>query len=130
VPSFQLTFGAARAAGSLAPVRLELRGDWATDQEHNLMFTVGGLTSTLTGLASDPRGRFIYHFANQDNPLETSVLGFAGSWHNTADASGITLLESHHAKEARADGTSGGKGVFQLRKAAAINRSSNQLPYS
>ena len=100
-----------------------LQGDWALSPDHNLTFTVGGLASTLDGFISDPLGRFIFHFANQDNVLETNVLGFTGSWQSRVDAGGTPLLDFHYQ-------TAGGEKVFELPKAVAVNRSSNQLTYT
>ena len=100
-----------------------LRGDWDMTPDHNLAFTVGGIASTLDGFVSDPLGRFIFHFANKDNILETNVLGFAGSWQSKVDASGTPLLDFHYQ-------TSSGQKLFELPKAVAINRSSNQLTYT
>jgi hypothetical protein len=91
--------------------------------DHNLAFTVGGIVSTLDGFISDPLGRFIFHFANQDNVLETNVLGFTGSWQSRVDASGTPLLDFHYQ-------TSSGEKIFELPKAVAVNRSSNQLSYT
>jgi hypothetical protein len=100
-----------------------LQGDWQMSADHNLTFTVGGILSTLDGFISDPLGRFIFHFANQDNVLETNVLGFAGSWQSRVDPSGTPLLDFHYP-------TSSGEKIFELPKAVAVNRSSNQLTYS
>jgi hypothetical protein len=100
-----------------------LQGDWQMSADHNLTFTVGGILSTLDGFISDPLGRFIFHFANQDNILETNVLGFAGSWQSRVDPSGTPLLDFHYP-------TSCGEKIFELPKAVAVNRSSNQLTYS
>lgn len=100
-----------------------LQGDWDMTPDHNLAFTVGGIASTLDGFVSDPLGRFIFHFANKDNVLETSVLGFTGSWQSKVDASGTPLLDFHYQ-------TSSGEKVFELPKAIAVNRSSNQLTYT
>jgi hypothetical protein len=100
-----------------------LRGDWDMTPDHNLAFTVGGIASTIDGFVSDPLGRFIFHFANKDNVLETSVLGFAGTWQSKVDASGTPLLDFHYQ-------TSSGEKVFELPKAVAVNRSSNQLTYT
>ncbi len=105
------------------PFVFELRGDWDMDQDHNLTFTAGGLTSTLDGFLSDPLGRFIYHFADKDQPLNTSVLGFVGAWQSSVDANGTPLLAFEYQTES-------GVGLFQLPAAAAINRSSNQLAYT
>lgn len=100
-----------------------LQGDWALTPDHNLTFAVGGVTSTLDGFVSDPLGRFIFHFANQDNVLETNVLGFAGFWQTKVDANGTPLLDFHYQ-------TAAGERIFELPKALAINHSSNQLTYS
>jgi hypothetical protein len=100
-----------------------LQGDWNMTADHNLALTVGGIQSTLDGFVSDPLGRFIFHFANKDNVLETNVLGFAGSWQSKVDASGTPLLDFHYQ-------TSSGEKIFELPKAVAVNRSSNQLTYT
>jgi hypothetical protein len=91
--------------------------------DHNLTFTINGVPSTLDGFVSDPIGRFIFHFANLDNVLETSVLGFVGYWTSKTDANGIPLLDFHYE-------TASGQKIFELPQAVAINRSSNQLTYS
>ncbi len=100
-----------------------LQGDWNMTADHNLAFTVDGVASTLDGFVSDPLGRFIFHFANKDNVLETNVLGFAGSWQSKVDASGTPLLDFHYQ-------TSSGEKIFELPQAVAVNRSSNQLTYT
>jgi hypothetical protein len=100
-----------------------LQGDWSMNADHNLALTVGGIQSTLDGFVSDPLGRFIFHFANKDNVLETNVLGFAGSWQSKVDASGTPLLDFHYQ-------TASGEKIFELPKAVAVNRSSNQLTYT
>lgn len=106
-----------------APFAFALTGDWALTSDHNLTFTVGGVASTLDGFVSDPLGRFIFHFANQDNVLGTNVLGFTGFWQSRVDAGGTPLLDFHYQAAA-------GERIFELPKAAAINRNSNQLAYS
>jgi hypothetical protein len=100
-----------------------LQGDWAMSPDHNLTFTAGGVTSTLDGFVSDPLGRFIFHFANKDNALETNVLGFAGSWQNKVDAKGTPLLDFYYQTSTR-------QKSFKLPQAVAVNRSSNQLTYT
>jgi hypothetical protein len=100
-----------------------LQGDWTMNPDHNLTFTMGGVESVLDGFVSDPIGRFIFHFANQDNVLETNVLGFIGSWQSKVDASGTPLLDFHYQ-------TSSGEKIFELPQAIAVNRSSNQLTYT
>jgi hypothetical protein len=100
-----------------------LNGNWQMNPDHNLTFTAGGVTSTLDGFVSDPLGRFIYHFANKDNVLETNVLGFAGLWQSKVDANGTPLLDFHYQ-------TPSGERIFELPQAVAINRSTNQLTYT
>ncbi len=107
-----------------------LRGDWDLDADHNLTFTVNAKVSKLNGFVSDPIGRFIYHFANLDNVLQTNVLGFAGSWQSKTATDGTPLLEFHYRKEPKPDGTSGGDGVFDLPKAVAVSHGTNQLSYT
>jgi hypothetical protein len=135
VPELRNSFETRNAVLQVRPDRLNpfvfpLHGEWDMDKNHNLTFTAGGIVSTLDGFVSDPLGRFIYHFANKDNPLETNVLGFAGSWQGGADAPGTPLLEFHYQKEPAPDGRPGGQGVFRLPQAVAINRSTNQLTYT
>jgi hypothetical protein len=100
-----------------------LNGDWTMTPDHDLAFTIGVVTSTLDGFVSDPLGRFIFHFANKDNVLETNVLGFVGFWQSKVDASGAPLLDFHYQ-------TSSGEKIFGLPRAVAVNRSSNQLTYT
>ena len=100
-----------------------LNGEWSMTPDHNLTFTANGITSTLDGFVSDPLGRFIFHFANKDNVLETNVLGFVGFWTSKADSSGTPLLDFHYQ-------TGTGERIFELPKAIAINRSTNQLAYT
>ena len=108
----------------------ELRGDWNLDANHNLTFTINGVLSLINGFVSDPVGRFIYHFANKQSPLQTSVLGFVGTWDVPKDAGGVAvksgsaMLVFHYKKE---DGTT---GTFQLPKSAAIERTTNQFVYT
>src|SRR6267143_289251 len=113
-----------------SPFSFDLRGDWNLDPTHNLTFTINTVLSIINGFVSDPVGRFIYHFANKQFPLQTSVLGFAGSWDVPRDASGVpvksgaAMLVFNYKKE---DGTT---GTFQLPKSAAIERTTNQFVYT
>jgi len=100
-----------------------LYGDWAMTPDHNLTLTINGVASTLEGFVSDPIGRFIFHFANLDNVLETNVLGFVGYWSSKTDASGTPLLDFHYQAPSV-------EKIFELPQALAINRSSNQLAYT
>src|SRR5581483_9021227 len=107
----------------LGPFRFPLNGNWAMSPDHNLTLTINGVTSTLDGFVSDPMGRFIFHFANLDQVLETNVLGFVGYWSNKTDANGTPLLDFHYR-------TPSGEQIFELPQAVAIKRSSNQLAYT
>jgi len=113
-----------------SPFSFELRGDWNLDPTHNLTFTINTVLSIINGFVSDPVGRFIYHFANKQFPLQTSVLGFAGSWDVPRDAGGVpvksgaAMLVFNYKKE---DGTT---GTFQLPKSAAIEHTTNQFIYT
>lgn len=100
-----------------------LYGDWTMSPDHDLTLTLNGLPSTLAGFVSDPLGRFIFHFANKANVLETNVLGFVGYWLSKVDASGTPLLDFHYQ-------TASGERIFELPKAVTVNRSSNQLAYT
>jgi hypothetical protein len=106
-----------------AAFRFALYGDWTTSPDHDLTLTVNGLASTLDGFVSDPIGRFIFHFANKANVLETYVLGFVGYWQSRVDSAGTPLLDFHYQ-------TPTGEKIFELPKAVTINRSSNQLAYT
>ncbi len=107
-----------------------LHGDWSLDANHNLLFTVGGVQSVINGFVSDPIGRFIYHFADKQSPLRTSVLGFVGTWDVPRDAanqpvkSGDALLVFRYVKE------DGSPASFQLPQSGTINRTTNQLAYT
>jgi hypothetical protein len=100
-----------------------LHGDWAMSRDHNLMFTVSGFASTLEGFVSDSLGRFIFHFANLDNVLETNVLGFVGFWRSRVNAGNSPLLDFHYQ-------TPSGEEIFELPQPVAINRNTNQLTYA
>jgi hypothetical protein len=108
----------------------KLHGTWGMDANHDLTLTVNGTSSSLNGFVSDPLGRFIYHFADGDNALQTYVLGFVGTWQSKTDANGTPLIEFHYQKEPNPDGTAGGEGIFSLPNAVAIQRTTNQLSYT
>lgn len=100
-----------------------LYGDWTLSPDYDLTLAINGLPSTLDGFVSDPLGRFIFHFANQGNVLETYVLGFVGYWQSRVDAAGTPLLDFHYQ-------TPTGEEIFELPKAVSVNRGSNQLAYT
>jgi hypothetical protein len=108
----------------LGAFEFALRGDWNLNANHDLTLGINGKVSTLNGFVSDPLGRFIYHFANLDKPLETNVLGFAGVWQSKTDKDGKPILEFHYQTPSGAD------AFFDLPAAVAISRSTNQLIYS
>jgi len=113
-----------------SPFTFELRGDWNLDANHNMTFTINTVLSIINGFVSDPVGRFIYHFANKEFPLQTSVLGFVGTWDVPKNASGVpiksgaAMLVFNYKKE---DGTT---GTFNLPKSAAIEHTTNQFIYT
>jgi hypothetical protein len=128
-PGLRNTFTTASAILQVQPDRFsafqfQLQGAWDLNANHDLTFTVNTKVSTLNGFVSDPLGRFIYHFANLDSPLQTNVLGFAGSWQSKTAADGTPLLEFHYQTPGGAD------AFFDLPAAVAISRSTNQLTYS
>lgn len=100
-----------------------LHGTWALTNDHKLQFTVNGTTSTINGFIQDPRGRFMYHFFNQDDQTQESILGFVGQWTTAATANGDPTLTFTYTKE------DGSTGTFTLPQSVAINRTLNQLMY-
>ncbi len=101
----------------------ELRGTWAMDNKHNLQFTIDGTTSLIDGFVADPQGRFLYTFADKDNPLMTSVLGFAGGWEASQDGQAKAIFRYALEKE-------GETATFNLPQSLAIRTSTNQFVYS
>lgn len=107
-----------------------LHGAWTLDSSHNLNYTVGGNQSVINGFVSDPVGRFLYHFADKQSPLRTSVLGFVGSWDVPRNASNQPVKSGNANLVFRYTQEDGSAGVFQLPGSAAINRTTNQLSYT
>lgn len=101
----------------------DLHGGWALTSDHRLQFTVNGKASIINGFIQDPRGRFMYHFFNQDDQTQESILGFVGSWSSASNANGDPTLTFTYTKE------DGSQGTFTLPQSIAINRSLNQLMY-
>jgi hypothetical protein len=100
-----------------------LNGEWDIDNNHNLTFTAGGVTSTIDGFVQDPRGRFMYHFFDQDDLTRESILGFVGEWESFTDTDGKPMVRF---KYKRADGTT---DTFELPAAITLNRTINQFMY-
>jgi hypothetical protein len=100
----------------------KLRGEWDVSANHDLTFTVNGVTSVLDGFVQDPRSRFMYHFFNKQNLMQESILGFVGQW-NFANDNGVPTMKFEYKRE---DGTS---DTFALPKGIVVNRSVNQFMY-
>lgn len=100
-----------------------LHGSWALTNDHKLQLTINATTSTIDGFIQDPRGRFMYHFFNQDDQTQESILGFVGQWDKASNANGDPTLTFTYARE------DGSTGTFTLPQSIAINRTLNQLMY-
>lgn len=105
------------------PFSFELRGDWSISEDHDLTITINGKASTIDGFINDPRSRFMFHFSNKKNLLQSSVLGFVGAWSEFVDASGQPRVKFAYKRAGQPDGT------FELPKGITIDRSMNQLMY-
>jgi len=101
----------------------QLHGTWDLSDQHDLTFTVNGVKSTITGFIQDPRSRFMYHFFDQQDFTQESILGFVGSWNSTVTADGKAMLQFSYALE------DGAQGSFNLPAAATFNTSINQFMY-
>ena len=101
----------------------QLRGTWDLDDQHDLTFTINGVKSTITGFIQDPRSRFMYHFFDQQDLTQESILGFVGSWNSTVTADGKPMLTFSYTLE---DGT---QGTFNLPASVTFNTSINQFMY-
>ena len=106
------------------PFSFELRGDWSLSAEtHDLTVTINGKASTIDGFINDPRSRFMFHFSNKKKLLQSSVLGFVGTWSEFVDDSGQPRLKFAYKRDGQAD------GEFVLPKGITIDKSMNQLMY-
>jgi hypothetical protein len=121
-PCFETRNGVLRVSPSRTnPFRFELRGDWDLTENHDLALTIGGVRSILSGLLSDPLGKFVYYFADQAKPLLKHKLAFAGSWDMQTEREGAIVFRFR-----REDGSA---GAFRLPGTITINRGTNQLRY-
>jgi hypothetical protein len=101
----------------------QLHGTWQLDDQHDLTFTVNGVKSTIVGFVQDPRSRLMYHFFDQQDLTQESILGFVGSWNSIVSADGKPMLQFSYTLE---DNT---LGMFQLPLAATFNTGINQFMY-
>lgn len=88
--------------------QFDIRGDWHLNQKHQLEFTCDGVKSTLDGILSDKKSRFLYRVRDKENARINFRLGFAGSWEQFTEAEGTPKLKFHYKKEG--DTT----GVFEM----------------
>jgi hypothetical protein len=100
----------------------DLRGEWDIDANHDLTFTINGVTSKLDGFIQDPRSRFMYHFFNKQNLMQESILGFVGQWDFIND-NGVPMMKFSYKRE------DGSTDAFALPQGIVVNRSVNQFMY-
>ena len=105
------------------PFTFELRGDWSLSETHDLTITINGKPSTIDGFINDPRSRFMFHFSNKKALLQSSILGFVGTWSEFVDADGKPRLKFAYKRDGQPD------GEFVLPKGITIDKSMNQLMY-
>lgn len=105
------------------PFTFELRGDWSLSETHDLTLTINGKASTIDGFINDPRSRFMFHFSNKKNLLQSSILGFVGTWSEFVDPTGQPRLKFVYKRDGQPD------GEFVLPKGITIDKSMNQLMY-
>ena len=105
------------------PFTFELRGDWSLSETHDLTVTINGKASTIDGFINDPRSRFMFHFSNKKALLQSSVLGFIGTWSEFVDPDGKPRLKFTYKRDGQPD------GEFVLPKGITIDKSMNQLMY-
>lgn len=105
------------------PFSFELRADWSLSETHDLTITINGKASTIDGFINDPRSRFMFHFSNKKALLQSSVLGFVGTWSEFVDAGGQPRLKFVYKRDGQPD------GEFVLPKGITIDKTMNQLMY-
>lgn len=105
------------------PFSFELRGDWSLSPTHDLTITINGKASTIDGFINDPRSRFMFHFSNKKALLQSSVLGFVGTWSEFVDTDGQPRLKFTYKRDGQPD------GEFVLPKGITIDKTMNQLMY-
>jgi hypothetical protein len=105
------------------PFSFQLRGAWSLSETHDLTITINGKASTIDGFINDPRSRFMFHFSNKQKLLQSSVLGFVGTWSEFVDDGGQPRLKFVYKRDGQPD------GEFILPKGITIDKSMNQLLY-
>jgi hypothetical protein len=100
-----------------------LNGTWDIDANHNLSFTVTGVTSSIQGFVQDPKGRFMYHFFDKQDLTRESILGFVGAWHSFTSADGKPMIRFEYKRANNTDGT------FTMPGSIAVNRTINEFMY-
>lgn len=106
------------------PFTFQLRGSWKFDTHHDLVFSAGGLDSTLDGFLQDPEGQFSYHFFDLANLTagNESVLKFSGVWRHAVE-DGKPMLDFDYEKE------DGSTGTFDLPDNINLDPSINEIVY-
>ncbi|MEM1121014.1 MAG: hypothetical protein AAGJ18_11250 [Bacteroidota bacterium] len=107
------------------PFQFELRGDWDLNEKHQLEFICNGVKSTLDGILSDKKSRFIYRVRDKQNARINYRLGFAGQWEQNVTDEGVPSLRFLYQKEGDA------LGVFQMPEDGnlIIENGANQFRY-
>lgn len=107
------------------PFKFNLRGDWDLNDKHQLLFTCDGVLSTLDGVLSDKKSRFIYRVRDRKNARNNFRLGFAGKWEQFTTPEGVPKLKFIYEKEGDIE------GVFNMPEDGKllIQNGSNQFRY-
>lgn len=100
-----------------------LNGEWDLDNNHNLSFTVGGVTSSIRGFIQDPQGRFMYHFFDLRDLTRETTLRFDGSWESFVSAEGKPMVRFKYKRANNSEDT------FELPGAITVDRSINEFMY-
>lgn len=90
------------------PFQFDIRGDWDLNEKHQLEFFCDGMKSTLDGILSDKKSRFIYRVRDKQNARINFRLGFAGKWEQFVENEGTPRLKFLYQKEGDA------LGVFKM----------------
>ncbi|MEM6316375.1 MAG: hypothetical protein AAF960_01825 [Bacteroidota bacterium] len=81
------------------PFIFDVRGNWDLNDQHQLLFNCGGVSSILDGILSDKKSRFIYRVRDRNNARINFRLGFAGKWEQVTN-DGIPRLRFSYQREA------------------------------
>jgi len=107
------------------PFQFNIRGDWDLNEKHQLEFLCDGVKSTLDGILSDKKSRFIYRVRDKQNARINYRLGFAGKWEQELEDEGIPRLKFLYKKEGDA------LGIFNMPNDGKliIENGANQFRY-